>query len=1278
MNSDAVSSIESEAESDAQRDDLWSASFLGLVVTQMLGAVNDNIFRWFVIGIGKEQAATNIASVLMAGTACFVLPYILFAAHAGYLADRYSKRTVIVWCKWAEVAIMALGIVFVVTNSFWWLLATVFLMGAQSALYGPAKLGAVPEMLKMKHISAANGILGLGTVIAVAVGTFVGNSLSDWTDQGMTNIGLAAVILIGTALVGVGASLLIQPLPVANSNLKFPWSPIAAFHETIRNLRVLGEDRAILRVALGTAFFWSLASLAQMNIDQFAGEGGTTTQQQVGPLLIALVAGVAVGCVLAGYWSQGHVELGILPLGAAGMALSSLALSFVHGAIINPDETLNATYGITCALLFSLGVFAGLFEVPLAAFLQHRSDPRKRGVVLAASNFLTFSGCMVVAIMFMGMRWQIREGALQNIEAAQYVGSPEFETQLAAQVLAHQNEWEKGNGTRITIEQIDRFAATDDERRKAIAELLWVELSQRFKVQDLVDRSNQLARFPEDKQLAAAVFYQASGLPLLSSRFIFLFCGIATVPVLWYILRLLPQPTIRFFVWLASETCYRIRVYDRENLPVNGGALLVSNHVTYLDGILLLLTSSRPVRMFVWAGNFQSKWAREFAEWHGAIMIDNGPKGILKALRVGNAAIKNGELVCIFAEGGITRSGQVQGFKRGLMKLVQGTDAPVVPVFLDELWGSIFSFSGGKFFWKRPQGWRTPISIHFGKPIEAPYDVFKIRQAVQRLGSHAFAVRHDRVVPPVQSFIKACKKRLFARKVVDSTGVDLTGGKLLAGAMIMRRLLNRHVLADRHAEPMVGILLPPTGADVVVNAALALDRRTTVNLNYTVGNDVLNSCIRQAGVKHVLTSRKFMEKFDYKLDAEIVLLEDLKTKPTTLDKVACGAAAFLTPSRILNWRFGLNEIEPEDLVTIIFTSGSTGEPKGVMLTQSNIASNVQAVDQMGHLHSKDVMIGILPFFHSFGYTLTMWPVLALDIAGAFHFSPLDAKQIGQLTHKYAGTLMFSTPTFLRGFLRRVDPDLFRSLEVVIAGAEKLPHDLCDEFEQRFGVRPVEGYGATECSPLVSCNIPPSRSFDNFQPDRKEGTVGRPIPNVSARIVDLDSHEELASDQQGMLQILGPNVMLGYLHLPEKTAEVIQDDWYTTGDMAVIDEDGFICITGRISRFSKIGGEMVPHIQIEDALNTMLAPADDEKPRIAVSAAPCNRKGERLIVLYTEMDKSPEQLREALVARGLPNIFIPAQDAFYQVPELPLLGTGKLDLKAIKEMALLQASAHADR
>ncbi|MCC9609365.1 MFS transporter [Blastopirellula sp. JC732] len=1278
MNSYAESLIQAEAESDAKRDDLWSTSFLGLVVTQMLGAVNDNIFRWFVIGIGKEQAAQNTASVLMAGTACFVLPYILFAAHAGYLADRYSKRTVIVWCKWAEVAIMSLGILFVLTDSFWWLLVTVFLMGAQSALYGPAKLGAIPEMLKMKHISSANGILGLGTVVAVAVGTFLGNSLSDWTDQGTTNIGLAAAILIGTALVGVGASLLIQPLPVANANLSFPWSPIEAVKETIHNLRVLGEDRAILRVALGTAFFWSLASLAQLNIDQFAADGGTTTQQQVGPLLIALVAGTAVGCVLAGYWSQGHVELGLLPLGAAGMALSSLSLSFVHGAIVNPDETLNAAYGITCALLFSLGVFAGLFEVPLAAFMQHRSDPRHRGVILAASNFLTFSGCMLVAILFMGMRWQIWEGSVNNISAAQYEGSPEFEARLAHALAVQKKEWREGDRSEITQEQINQIAESEDERRKATAELLWVELSQRFKLGDSVDRSDVLDRFPEDKQLAAAVFQQASGLPLFSSRFIFLFCGIATVPVLWYILRLIPQPAIRFLVWLASETCYRIRVYGRENLPVNGGALLVSNHVTWLDGILLLLTSSRPVRIFVWAGNFQSKWFREFAEWHGAIMIDNGPKGILKALRIGKAAIKNGELVCIFAEGGITRSGQVQGFKRGLMKLVEGTDAPVVPVYLDELWGSIFSFSGGKFFWKYPQGWRTPISIHFGKPIEAPYDVFKIRQAVQRLGSHAFAVRHDRVEPPVQGFVKSCKKRLFVRKVADSTGVDLTGGKLLAGTMIMRRLLNRHVLASREEEPMVGVLLPPTGAGVIVNAALALDRRTTVNLNYTVGNDVLNSCIRQAGVKHVLTSRKFMEKFDYKLDAEVVLLEDLKTKPTTMDKVACGAAAFLTPSRILSWQFGLDKIEPEDLVTVIFTSGSTGEPKGVMLTQANIASNVQAVDQMGHLQHTDVMVGILPFFHSFGYTLTMWPVLALDIAGAFHFSPLEPKQIGQLTKKFAGTLMFSTPTFLRGFLRRVEPDQFKTLEVVIAGAEKLPADLCDEFEQRFGVRPVEGYGATECSPLVSVNIPPSRSFDNFQPDRKEGTVGRPIPNVSARIIDLDSHEELDVDQQGMLQILGPNVMLGYLHLPEKTADVIHEGWYTTGDMAVIDEDGFIRITGRISRFSKIAGEMVPHIQIEDALVSTLGPTEDERPRIVVSAAPCPKKGERLIVLHTEIDKTPEQLREALVERGLPNIFIPAQDAFYQVPELPVLGSGKLDLQAIKQMALAQAAAHAER
>ena len=598
---------------------------------------------------------------------------------------------------------------------------------------------------------------------------------------------------------------------------------------------------------------------------------------------------------------------------------------------------------------------------------------------------------------------------------------------------------------------------------------------------------------------------------------------------------------------------------------------------------------------------------------------------------------------------------------------VEDIKAPIVPVYLDGLWGSVFSFHGGKFFWKWPRAWPYPVSISFGEPVARPAGIHRLRRAVQDLG--AFAVRHrtHRTAQLARDFVRTCKRRLRRSKVADSTGVDLSGGGLLARTLILRRLLRRHVLADE--ESCVGVLLPPSAAAVAVNAALAMDQRVAVNLNYSVTSSMLNSCLRQCGAKHVLSSRKFLNKLNLHLDVETVCLEDFQSKTTLADKVIGGLQAYAMPSRLLERWLGLHRAGGDDLLTVIFTSGSTGDPKGVMLTHANVAANVEAVEQAIRLSSRDVLVGVLPFFHSFGYTITMWTVLAIDIKGIYHFSPLDGRQVGRLCQEHGGTALVATPTFLRNYLRRCDKEMFASLEVVVAGAEKLPSELCDAFEEKFGVRPVEGYGTTELAPLVSVNVPANRSPRGGDADCKEGTVGRPTSGVSAKVVHLETGEELGPGQTGMLLVTGPNVMRGYWSRPDLTAEVMRDGWYVTGDIARLDEQGFIHITGRESRFSKIGGEMVPHIRIEEALSRILGVSEEDGPVAVVTAVPDAKKGERLVVLHTKIEQTPEFLTKALGDQGFPGIYIPSVDSYCQVEKLPVLGTGKLDLKAIRDSAL---------
>ncbi len=1252
----------SSANGSAAPGGLLSGSFLALLFTQLLTSTNDNIFRWLVIGVGKDHVdASNVGMVLMAGTVCFVTPYLLLAAHAGYLADRFSKRTVIVGCKAAEVAIMALGVLSIWCENLWVIFAVVSLMGAQSALFSPSKLGIIPEMLPARSISAANGLFGLTTVAATVVGMGAGNWLSDATGyRGVEKLWLSAVVLVGVAAVGWALSLAIRRLPPANPDRRFPWD---VARRTLNDLQGLARNRALLRVALGIVFFWSVGALAQLNIDQFADEGGALYETDKIPLLFSLVLGVGVGSVLAGVWSAGRVELGILPLGAFGIAICSGLLFTVQGTIIDSEQASNVAFVIACTILFFLGASAGLFSVPLEAYMQHRSPVKSRGAILAATNFLVFGGILLSAGAFAVLRIPFHQGSLAQVPPELIGTALPADAQQRLNELSAEIEDPARRDTTTTIqESLSQFPA--EQRSAALAGLLWAELAKKKRSNEAIRWQSYAELFPEDRQLVKAVCRQASGLPLLDSRQIFLVAGIGTIPVFLYIVCLIPQAAIRFLVWLASRTVYRVRVHGLEHLPEEGGAVLVPNHVSWIDGVLLLLTSSRPIRMIVWAANFENRLLLGLANMFGAILIKPQPKAIVKALATAREAIVNGELVCIFPEGGITRSGMLQPFKPGLMKILKGTDAPVIPVYLDGLWGSIFSFAGGKFFWKWPKQWPYPITIFFGEPLVNPEDIHQVRRGVEQLGATAVQQRASGQAQLVPDLIRRAKAQRFRQKVADSTGVEMTGGALLMRSLILRRLLGRHVLdAD---EQCVGLLLPPSCGGIVANVALSLDRRVAVNLNYTVSSDVLNTCIELAGIRHVLTSRKFMERFDFELDAEVIYLEDLREKLTTVDKLIPALQTYVVPAGILVKALGLHQTQSDEVLTVIFTSGSTGVPKGVMLTHANVSSQAEVIEQVIRLGPTDVVLGLLPFFHSFGYTITLWTILTIEARGAYHFNPLDAKQIGKLCKKYDGTILLATPTFLRGYLRRCDKEEFATLNVVVAGAEKLPSSLCDKFEEKFGVRPVEGYGATELSPLVSVNIPASRSTNTHEIDLKEGTVGRPVPGVSAKIIDLDTGQELGPNQPGMLLITGPNVMKGYLGREDLTAEVLRDGWYVTGDIATVDEDGFITITGRESRFSKIGGEMVPHIQIEETLARLIG--DEDELKAAVTAIPDAKKGERLIVIHTQLDKTPDELRAGLADAGLPNIFIPSADSYHQVDELPVLGSGKLDLKLIRQIA----------
>ena len=1268
------------ADATAETSNLWKPGFQGLLWTNWLTAINDNIFRWFVIGVGKTFVGPEYyGQILMFGTVCFVLPYILFASPAGWLADRFSKRQVIVACKIAEIIIMALGVVALLCQSLFLLMAAVFFMGAQSALFAPSKVGTIPELLGENEISKGNGIFNLATLSAVVIGMGVGGKLADVAGtHGQENVWLTALVLVGIAIVGTGVSLLIQRMPAARPSATFP---VNFAGENVADIASLFKSGPLFRVALGVIFFWAIASFAQLNIDIFADQSGGITESERTPLLVSLLLGVGLGSVLAGLASGDNIELGLVPWGAIGMAFFSVLLFFAPADFLGSESS--AGTAIACVLLAGLGISAGFFDVPLSSYLQHRSPVATRGAILSATNCLMFSGIAMMAFLIMLTGWPTYQGSLGNLPPSLQTGelNEPQKSQIDSLTQRLNAAWDEAGEAATAVvsapDLSDYVAQAKDDpatRIAAINSLVTADVRQRSKRNQAVSLKTYESSFPEsdDRRHVKKVILQSGKLPLLTARQNFLLMALMTLPVIGYSIYRLGKPMARLAVGCLFSVLYRNKIYGAENLPKDSGAILAANHSSWLDGAIILVLVPGIPRTVAWAGNFAGKLTGAWARFCGLILISGGPKSIREGLKTARTAVKNGEHLGLFPEGGISRSRQVRTFKPGITKMNDPKDpVPVIPMYFDELWGSIFSYQGGRSITKLPNSFRRGISVHIGEPVNDPTDVFEIQQAVTRLGAQAVSHRVGKFAAPAARMITACKRRKFKTKISDSTQQQETGGSLLTRILVLRRLLRKHVLDA--GEERVGVLIPPSVGGAIVNVALSVDKRVVVNLNYTLSEELINFCIKNAGLKRVLTTRKVMDKLGLELDCKVEFLDDLKDKVSGADKAVAAFQAYAMPGSLLCSNLGLNKLQPDDMMTIVYTSGSTGVPKGVMLTQQNIATNIEGIDGVAQLNSNDSLIGVLPFFHAMGYTVTLWTPLACDIAVGYHFSPLDAKVVGKLVENCQGTILVATPTFLRSYLRRCTPEQFKTLDIVVAGAERLPPELCQQFEDKFGVRPVEGYGATELSPITAVNVPHSRQASaKFQVDAKEGTVGRTICNVAAKIIDLDSDKELGPGQSGMLWITGPNVMKGYLDQPEATAEVLKDGWYKTGDVAILDEDGFIQITGRISRFSKIGGEMVPHVKIEEVLSKFLddTPEDDtdDQPLAAVTAVPDVKKGERLIVLYATDKKSVDEMRQSLTDAGLPNLFIPSADSFLRVEALPVLGTGKVDLKGIQVMA----------
>lgn len=728
---------------------------------------------------------------------------------------------------------------------------------------------------------------------------------------------------------------------------------------------------------------------------------------------------------------------------------------------------------------------------------------------------------------------------------------------------------------------------------------------------------------------------------------------------------------VRAVVLPLLHTVYRIRVTGLANVPA-GGALLVANHLSFVDALLVGAAAPRTVHFLMHRSFFSTPIVGRFAAMMGTLPVaaEDSPTAKAEALAVAANAAAQGGLVCIFAEGGISRSGALLPFARGLERIAREARVPIVPVGLDRVWGSIFSFAGGRVFWKWPQRLPYPVDVAFGEPLPCETESWRVRAAVQEL----IALTRERRAPCARSlayrFMRNARKHASRTAVVDSTGRSLTYRQLLRTALALRSILRRRLPANTP----VGVLLPPSAGGALANVALALCGRAAVNLNYTMDNRELAHPIASAGLQHVITSRTFLAALGRASpvpEPGTLYMEDLPELATAWDKLRAAALSCLPGLLLARWLDPVRD--GRETATIIFSSGSTGTPKGVVLSHANIASNVQGVAQIFGFESRDGVLGVLPFFHSFGYTGTLWTPLLGGGRAIYHSDPLDAKTIGELVARERATILMGAPTFYLAWLRRVAPADLATLRLTVCGGEKLSSALAERWRAKFGQDLLEGYGCTELSPVVAINLPEVPGLEARQVGHKSGTVGRTLPGVALRIVDVETGELLAPDTEGLLLVRGPNVMQGYIGEPERTAEVLRDGWYVTGDMALLDRDAFLVITDRLARFSKVGGEMVPHGRVEQELLAVAerllgGAASSTPPEFRVTSLPDEQKGERLIVVHTRLAFTVEAWAAGLRESSLPKLFLPRAANFVEIEALPRLGSGKTDLRALRELA----------
>ena len=1094
--------------------------------------------------------------------ALILLPFILLFTPAGFVSDKFSKPRVMRWSAWAALA-LTLGITLFYTLGWFWLaFLMTLLLGAQAAIFSPAKYGYIKELVGAAELTTANGAVQAVSTVAMLAGIFAFSVLFEAHLAGHEVSSAAEVLpLIAPAGWGLVAAALLELLlayllPVstpAAADLQFNWEAYRRLETLRTNLSEVHANSIVYLSIVGLAIFWAIAQVVVAAFPALAKETlGLMSTVVVQGLLACTGVGIVAGSIIAGRASRQHIETGLVPIGAFGVAATVALVPLLHGVTLQ---------GVN---FIALGFLGGLFIVPLNALIQYHAEERVRGTVLAASNFI------------------------QNV--------------LMLGFLA------------LTV--------------------------------------------------------AASNIGLQAKNLFYLLVLVALGGALYTVYKL-PQALVRIIANMVISQRYRIRVLGFDTVPQTGGVLLLGNHISWIDWAVLQIACPRPIRFVMERGLYERWYLKWFLDSFGVIPI--GGAGSRTALDEVRACLGAGQVVGLFPEGAISRTGHLGEFKRGYEQAASDTEGLIVPFYLRGLWGSTFSRSSARLRVLRGGGMRRDIVVAFGRPLPLSTPAEQLKRRVFELSIESWE-RYTQTLDTIPEAWLATAKRVKGDlAVADTLSGGLSGYRVITGVLIIAGFVKRYAQG-----PNVGLLLPTSNGGALANMAVLLRGKTVVNLNYTASAEALRAAINKAEIKTVFTSTRFLERLKQRgiepdtwlNSVQVYHLETLGKGVTQFQKIATLLQAVLLPRRLLRMLY-CARVPLESPAAILFSSGSEGEPKGVVLSHRNIMGNIKQISDVLNTEENDVLMATLPQFHAFGLTATTLMPLVEGIPMVCHPDPTDAVNIGKAVAEYRATILMGTSTFLRLYTKnpRVHHLMFESLRIVVSGAEKLAADVREAFKIKFTKEIYEGYGATETTPVAGTNIPDrlDTTYWKVQFGNKPGTVGMPLPGSSFRIVDPNTLDELPTGEDGLILIGGTQVMLGYLGDPERTAKVIVEKdglrWYKTGDKGHLDEDGFLTIVDRYSRFAKFGGEMVSLTAVEEQIRRVVG-----DPELDISAVnlPEAKKGEQILLLVAGTELDLDSLRKTLLDAACNPLTIPSE--FRRVAEIPKLGSGKTDFTAARRLA----------